>query len=62
MQANGETGAPHSGKRGLYLVLAGVGCEVLGFVLLSRGSMTAAPALLIGSFGVMGLGIWLGWD
>jgi len=53
---------PPRGRRGLYLVLAGVACEVLGFVLLSKGSMTAAPALLIGSFGVMGLGIWLGWD
>lgn len=50
------------GKRGIYVVLAGVACEALGFVLLSRGSMTAAPALLIGSFGVMGVGIWLGWD
>ena len=47
------------GRRGLYVVLGGVACEVLGFVLLSRGSMTLAPALLIGSFGVMGLGIWL---
>jgi hypothetical protein len=64
MQAKRGGGAPPppGSKRGLILVLAGVACEVLGFVLLSQGSMTAAPALLIGSFGVMGLGIWQGWD
>jgi hypothetical protein len=53
---------PPKGKRGLYVVLGGVACEVLGFVLLSQGSMTLAPLLLIGSFVVMGVGIWLGWD
>jgi hypothetical protein len=49
-------------KTGLYVVIAGVACEVLGFVLLAQGSMTAAPALIIGSFVVMGVGIWMGWD
>jgi hypothetical protein len=58
----GKPAEPSKGKRGLYVVLVGVACEVLGFVLLSRGSMTAAPVLLIGSFFVMGMGIWAGWD
>lgn len=49
-------------KTGLYVVFAGVACEALGFVLLAHGSMTAAPALIIGSFVVMGVGIWMGWD
>ena len=62
-QGKGKPAAPAAPrKKGLYVVLAGVACEALGFVLLSRGSMTAAPALLIGSFVVMGLGIWVGWD
>jgi hypothetical protein len=49
-------------RTGLYVVFAGVACEALGFLLLGKGSMTAAPALLIGSFVVMGAGIWMGWD
>ena len=49
-------------KTGLWFVLGGVACEALGFVLLSQGSMTAAPMLIIGSFAVMGLGIWIGWE
>jgi hypothetical protein len=49
-------------KTGLYVVFAGIACEVLGFVLLSKGSMDAAPALICGSFVVMGIGIWIGWD
>lgn len=49
-------------RAGLYVVLGGVAAEILGFVLLAQGSMTAAPLLLVGSFPVMGLGIWMGWD
>ena len=49
-------------KTGLWVLLGGVAVEGLGFLLLSRGSMTAAPALLVGSFGVMAVGIWIGWD
>ncbi len=49
-------------KKGLYVLIAGIACEALGFVLLAQGSMTAAPALLVGSFVVMGIGIWMGWD
>jgi hypothetical protein len=30
--------------------------------LLGQGSMTAAPVLIIGSFGIMGVGILVGWD
>jgi hypothetical protein len=50
------------GRLGLYVVFIGIACEALGFVLLSRGSTTAAPLLLVGGFAVMGLGIWIGWD
>lgn len=49
-------------RTGLYVVFAGVACEALGFILLSQGSMDAAPALICGSFVVMGIGIWIGWD
>jgi hypothetical protein len=49
-------------KSGLYVLWAGIATEALGFVLLSQGSMTAAPALIVGSFLVMGIGIWIGWD
>jgi hypothetical protein len=49
-------------KTGLYVALAGVATEALGFVLLSHGSMDAAPALICGSFVIMGIGIWIGWD
>ena len=47
---------------GMRVVLGGVVCEILGFVLLAHGSMTAAPLLIVGSFVVMGVGIWIGWD
>ncbi len=40
---------------------AGIACEALGFILLARGSVDLAPALLVGSFGVMAWGVWLGW-
>ena len=49
-------------RTGLYVLAAGVACELLGFLLLAKGSMTLAPALLVGSFVVMGIGIALGWD
>lgn len=49
-------------KTGLYVVFAGIACEALGFLLLSQGSITAAPILIVGSFAVMGVGIWIGWD
>jgi hypothetical protein len=49
-------------RSGLYVVLGGAAAEIFGFVLLAQGSMTLAPLLLVGSFPVMGLGIWMGWD
>jgi hypothetical protein len=49
-------------RAGLMVTLAGVATEALGFVLLGQGSMTAAPALIVGSFVVMGVGIAIGWD
>ena len=55
-----ETVSPK--KSGLYLLWAGIACEALGFLLLSKGSMDAAPALICGSFIVMGIGLWIGWD
>jgi hypothetical protein len=57
-----NTGKPPKKASGLYVVLGGVACEALGFVLLSQGSMTAAPLCIVGSFVVMGLGILIGWD
>lgn len=54
-------GAPKK-RTGLYLLWAGIAVEALGFVLLAQGSMTAAPLLICGSFVVMGLGLWMGWD
>lgn len=61
-QPNTTSGVPTRRRTGLYVVLGGVATEAAGFVLLSQGSMTAAPVLLIGSFVVMGVGIWIGWD
>jgi len=57
-----ETSTAPQNKNGLYVVFAGVACEALGFLLLSQNSITAAPILIIGSFAVMGVGIWIGWD
>jgi len=60
--AEAKLPAPAVKRTGVYVVLGGVAAEILGFVLLAQGSMTLAPLLLVGSFPVMGLGIWLGWD
>ena len=57
-----ETSTAPKNKTGLYVVFAGVACEAVGFLLLSQNSITAAPILIIGSFVVMGIGIWIGWD
>jgi hypothetical protein len=57
-----EAAAPKPRRTGLWVVWAGVACETLGFVLLGGGSDTAAPLLIVGSFAVMGAGIWIGWD
>ncbi|MGH7442748.1 MAG: hypothetical protein ACREKE_08765 [bacterium] len=56
-----EIPAARPKRVGLALFLAGVACEGLGFLILAHGSMDLAPALLVGSFGVMAWGIWLGW-
>lgn len=49
-------------KTGLYVVFGGIGVLSLGYILLAQGSITAAPILIVGSFGVMAAGILLGWD
>ena len=49
-------------KTGLYVVGAGIGVLVLGYVLLGQGSITIAPILIIGAFAVMAVGILVGWD
>jgi len=47
---------------GFYTVLAGIGVLASGYVCLAKGSITLAPALILGAFAVMAVGIWLGWD
>ena len=49
-------------KTGLYVVGAGVATLGLGYILLARGSITAAPILIVGSFVILAVGILLGWD
>ena len=49
-------------KTGLYTVFGGIGVLVLGYLALAQGSITLAPILIVGSFGIMALGIALGWD
>jgi len=49
-------------KTGLIVVWSGVGILGLGYLLLGKGDITASPFLIVGSFGVMAAGIWLGWD
>ena len=40
----------------------GLAMLMLGYVLLSKGSITAAPILIVGAFPILAAGIWLGWD
>ena len=47
---------------GLFVVGAGIATLALGYILLAKGSITAAPILIIGSFVVLAAGILLGWD
>ena len=49
-------------KTGIYVVGAGIATLALGYVLLSKGSITIAPILIIGAFVVMAVGIVIGWD
>lgn len=49
-------------RSGLFVVWGGIATLGLGYLLLSKGSITAAPILIIGSFVIMVLGILLGWD
>jgi hypothetical protein len=49
-------------KSGLFVAGAGIAVLALGYVLLSKGSITAAPILIIGSFVLMAVGILIGWD
>jgi hypothetical protein len=49
-------------KTGLYVVLSGIAVLALGYILLSKGSITVAPVLIIGAFVVMAVGIMIGWD
>jgi hypothetical protein len=59
MDAKDPQNAP---KTGLYVVWAGTALLALGYLLLGRGSMTAAPVLIIGAFIVVGTGIAIGWE
>jgi hypothetical protein len=49
-------------KTGLVVVAGGIATLGLGYFLLSKGSITAAPILIIGSFVILAVGILLGWD
>ena len=49
-------------KTGLYVIGGGIAALTTGYVLLGKGSMTAAPILIIGAFVVMAVGILIGWD
>lgn len=49
-------------KTGMYVVGAGIAVLALGYLLLSKGSITIAPMLIIGAFVVMAVGIMIGWD
>ena len=49
-------------KAGLYTVFGGIGILALGYIILAQGSMTLAPAMIIGAFIVMAVGILVGWD
>lgn len=57
-------GKPKQQKRrtGLYVVIGGITMLILGYLLLAQGSITAAPLLIVGSLGVLVVGIFLGWD
>ena len=47
-------------KAGLVVIYASIGVLTLGYILLARGSMTAAPILILGSFVGMAAGIMMG--
>jgi uncharacterized membrane protein YidH (DUF202 family) len=50
-------------KRSALAVLSGgIAILTLGYFLLSKGSDTLAPVLIIASFVTLASGIWLGWD
>ena len=43
---------------GKYLLSLGVGSLMIGFILLGKGSMTAAPVLIVLSLVVIAAGLW----
>jgi len=49
-------------RAGLYTVLSGIGMLAIGYLCLAKGSITVAPALIVGAFVVMAVGIVVGWD
>ncbi len=62
MDASPSRGAAHGsarprplglGKVNLLLLLAGVVAVLFGYVLLDRGSITAAPLLLVAGYGIL---------
>jgi hypothetical protein len=60
--ANKKAGAKPRKRAGLYTVLGGIAALIAGYICLGLGSITVAPALIIGAFAVMAIGIALGWD
>ena len=60
--ANKKAGAKPRKRAGLYTVLGGIAALIAGYACLGLGSITVAPALIIGAFAVMAIGIYLGWD
>ena len=60
--ANDQKQKTQRKKTGLFVVSAGIATLCLGYILLSKGSITAAPILIVGSFVILAAGIMLGWD
>lgn len=54
--------APQKRKLGLALLGAGALMLVAGYLTLSKGSITVAPILIVGSFAVFAAGVAVGWD
>jgi hypothetical protein len=49
-------------KAGLGLILGGTALLAAGYVCLGLGSITMAPAMIIGALVLMMVGIWIGFE
>ena len=60
--ANDQKAKTQRKRTGLFVVWGGIALLALGYVVLSKGSITLAPIMILGSFVVLFVGILLGWD